>query len=334
MSSPFSDVCHLYTSYEAYEGKAKEPTDPKLEFCFESYNLLSSALTAVKHTYAVNPDRTPNIYTMQGHNPVRKQQILCHLNECMQKDEILCVQEFDEGFRAEFEVLLDKHAYGCASVCYGVFKTGDKQINGYLGAGILIPSKHFELIESTHIKYAIPEVEESFKLASQEFVAVRLNHRETSTRLVIASAHIPFGVKNKTFVVDGLFASVQAFANGDPVMLAGDMNIDARVDPTVINAGKSLGFKDVLQDQRPNIITAVSCFGKDPTIKHSAVDYIMSKDLSVVSEKVETDAFLSGGEPTIPNRLHPSDHFPVRGVVTFVHSEKRAVKRQCLEMPK
>jgi endonuclease/exonuclease/phosphatase family metal-dependent hydrolase len=314
----------LTPNFATCEGTRPVASFNRTDFEVVSFNVLGSGITASLPCSNALPGGAPNPYSGPEYTPARVDQLLAFIERKMEKEAILCLQEFGHADRTnpKFLALLERHGYGQVSTSYGYSHNRGAPVIGYLGAIVLYPLAHFEMLEYDQIPYVLPDDADK-KLAQHAFVVARLAHRRLATPVVVVSAHLPFGLKDKTLTVHGVVDRVNAFARGDPVLLCGDMNLDARTQPLFLAATKAAGYVDVLEALRPDLVTAVACYTNAPVPEHLAIDYVMARDLTLSPQAVDTAAILAAGA-TIPNPAHPSDHFHVEAVLSLRSSSDPA----------
>ena len=310
---------------------------PKHTFQCMTLNVLSDLITNIAINRYVDSDGLLNIYAGKDYTNTRKLQILALIKERMDERGFICLQEVSHEFRThpEFVALLERNGYGIVSACYGFMLTNTpprKAVFGHLGVAVLYPLDHFEMMEYAQVGYAIAETEPNRrKFESHKFVVATFVHLRSGQMITVASVHLPFGVQDKASLIDGLKKDINDFAKGNPVLVCGDMNIDAlKGDMTYIDSMMEDGYEDVLNAIRPDVVTAVASLQGTAGLQQLAVDYVSfrGKQHGMTVNPVESwETALHSSYP-IPNAFFPSDHLPVEFVVSFA---KQAVSPDAYE---
>ena len=246
---------------------APEHPNP-INVIFKSWNILSFTLTTFEpDEHHKCTDWGINEYHGSGHHPIRTEMIFKELEMDLMGEKLICLQEADHKFRTDVRLhaLLETYQYGMVVTCYGeLFNKPTKTLaHGFLGNGILYPTSIFELLnwEPVHTVLAnfddpnedplLKKLERSF--ADRKIMCARFRHIKFGTVFCVACMHIPCQWQDSDKMHLMIQKSIKAatiFAEGDPLIVAGDFNLDYYRDnfhPTMLDELKSSGDFDFYQ---------------------------------------------------------------------------------------
>jgi len=223
-----------------------EPAEPSRQLRVVSYNILSNHLDSPSHFVHCDPKDLDH--------SVRFQRVVSKLEEQMRGGAVLSLQEVSRDWGAKLVPLFEKHGY-----TYAAGLSGGSH-SGYMGAVLAWPSSRFGAVEVSTVKVAEtvkgwpkwpkpaplgwwgrllnrkPEKLpfDPWQVAEgrhNTVVVARLKDKASNKEFVIAGYHMPclFGSDDKCKVMTihaaMLFQYAQKLARGDPLVVAGDFNI-------------------------------------------------------------------------------------------------------------
>jgi len=279
----------------------------RLELDVVTYNVLCPQLCGLKDY----PECTAEALDADA----RQQRVWCKLESHIVKRRIVCLQELSRTWYAELLPLLLANRYMIVSAHYGF------EGNDFMGVAILYPSDKYDLVEADLPRVAerakwppappnaAPDTPQrgAMELAKSRqnvMVLLRLLCRTSNAEFVIATYHMPCMYDRPEVMQLHTAAAVtqaQDFADGDPLVLAGDFNF----------APDSHSYM---------IVTRTKCVRADERTTLSAHPYLHKKHLRTHGKMRSAYAAVHKAEPPFTHYSYTTWRGPNRfsGTIDYI----------------
>jgi len=265
--------------------KIESPPSVSVEIEVMTWNVLSEALAALMTHYppTVMEDRWTRI-----------EQILHAAMESPKM--IVCLQEVAEISVTPLFQVAECHGY---RVLYDSWGT---PFNGRMGNAILVPPSLI-IVAKNRIRLGSEALMPTAKIFAQTVTSVVLQHRETTTRFVVATVHMPCRYKTPEVMME-LHSTLHRMMDVShyPTIVAGDFNSKPEEMPVHDKIG-------CIWDHTPITPTIHSKVHADQPDFLGCIDHILYTKSSI--QWLETFMEPDISTTILPDLEHPSDHIPV-----------------------
>lgn len=294
--------------------------------------------------------------TAEAIDPIaRQQRVWCRLEANVAKRRIVCLQELTRDWYAELLPTMLANGYMIVAANYG------HASNGFMGVAVAYPVEKYVLVcadmpcvaeradwplpPSAAIPGAPRNAVELARCRANVMVLLRLRCLETQKEFVVGTYHMPCMYDRPEVMqlhTAGAVSQAQVFANGDPLVLAGDFNFAPdnhcyliatrtrthRADERAILSAHPSLCKEHLRTHATMRSAYAVAHGAEPAFTHysytewrgpnlfsGTIDYIFISDhFTHVAATKLPDSIADFATP-LPTTEEPSDHLELHARV-------------------